>query len=341
MDLNKTWLGIAIGGGASAIYGKSGYILQFLNCAHPTSQVSCVVGGVRAGLAIHANCGVSFALLTGVGGPKDLERAQGGGYDFAIDLGIRFGDIVKSGGYIGMAIEDGIKELNRLFYTTDLAAWIGSERGKAFINALLGELSPSNTVPTLCMFGTPAGAGLGAGIWYEYQSVYEVGAMSAWACVPLAWRLHHYGGDLWLQVKDIPAKDGSEIIFFGKEFCYGLDGVMHFAEPKRIRHSPSDIVSYKTYSSGIVIGNKLQEKPSFQKGRGAPPPDGGINLSLRSLQSSRGLFYNSDITSGSTMNMGIGIRFDGQLVWESYTSTQVVVGNSSLSTITPQSNWQY
>lgn len=64
--LNKTWLGIAIGGGASVLYGKAGYILQFLNLEHLNNSVSCAVGGVRMGAALHASCGFSFALMTGV-----------------------------------------------------------------------------------------------------------------------------------------------------------------------------------------------------------------------------------------------------------------------------------
>lgn len=343
MSLNKTWLGIAIGGGVAAGYGKAGHIIQFVNCAQPTNLVSCVVGGVRVGAALHANCGVSFVLMTGVGGPKDLERATGGGYDFAIDLGIRFGEIVKSGGYIGMAIEDGIKELDRLFLATDLAAWIGSERGKAFINALAGELAPSNTKPTLCIFGSPAGAGLGAGIWYEWQSVYQIGAMEAWACVPLSWRLMQSNGNLWLQIKDIPAKNGSEVVVFGKEFSYGIDGVIQFAEPENIQQTPGTTLRYRSTSTGIVQNNVLQEKPKFQSGRSPAPQGGGINLSVRSLGGVRGVLGGlSEIPANSVLNLGLGIRHQGQLVWEGYQSAKLYTsGKGGVSPITPTSVWAY
>lgn len=341
--LNKTWLGIAVGGGAAVLYGKAGYILQFVNLDHANNTVSCTVGGVRVGAALHASCGVSFALMTGVGSPKDLEAVTGSGFDFAADLGGRFAEIAKLGGRAGSAVADGVASLNKIQTIADLKAFLGTERGKVFINSITGDFAPSNSTPSLFMFGTPVGAGIGAGIWYEWQEVYEVGAMSAWACVPLCWRLVNFNGSLWLQIKDIPAKDGSKITVFGKQFSWGIDGVIHFAEPKGIAQTSGATQRYSSHTAGIVMNNRLEEDPAFQKGRGASPPGGGINLSVRSLGAVQSVFGSlTSIPVDSTFDMGLGIRFEENLVWESYESAKLcTAGNGSISAITQNSGWKF
>jgi hypothetical protein len=247
------------------------------------------------------------------------------------------------GGRAGEAVANGVASLNKIQTIVDLKAFLGTERGKVFINSITGNFAPSNSTPSLFMFGTPVGAGIGAGIWYEWQEVYEVGAMSAWACVPLSWRFVNFNGGLWLQIKDIPAKNGSKITVLGKQFSWGVDGVVHFMEPDGFAHTKGAVQRFRSQTTGIIENNRLQEDPAFQKGRGVAPPGGGINLSIRSLGAVRDFLGSlTPIPAESTVDLGLAIRFEDQLVWESYESAKLcTAGNGAISTVTQNSGWRY
>ena len=105
MNMNRVWVGYAVGGGTIGVIGGAGHIVRFHNVAHPRRTIHCVVRGMRLGAAIHFGAGVSLAFLTGVTSARDLRHIEAGGYDFAIDMVGRWGELIKGGGKLGAALK--------------------------------------------------------------------------------------------------------------------------------------------------------------------------------------------------------------------------------------------
>lgn len=335
MSIQGMWLGVAGGGGAIFVGGVAGHMAYLVNCAAPSnSHMQCVVTSARAGLAAHAGVGASIVVMSGINSSQDLTNLTSQGTDFVFDLGAKWGAAIKGGGRIAQAA----KCLCMADDFTDVQKYVAGEPGKALINWLAGDLELSATNPSFAMLGTPFGAGVGAGVFYEWQNVYTAGSSEAWYYAPINWRLKRHNNQYWIQVRNIPADDGTKLVIMGKCFELGPDGVVDLYTSNRT-------LGRRNYSTGIVEKGKLIEDPSSPGAAKSAPPGGGINLSARNIMGVRNILSFRSIRPNSSLPFGLALRLENkeqELVRQSKTSTTLeFMGNTGLSPLTRESTWIY
>ena len=304
MSMRKTWVGIAGGGGVSLIGGIASHYIKFINMENTNAEMTCGVSGLRLGAVAHIGGGASLAIMTGVSTRADVRGLKSSGVDFAVDLGAKWGAMIKAGGWAAR----GLKALNTVSDLPKLRLWAGSEAGKGFVNFLTGDLDLSDAKPSFAMVGTPAGAGLGAGVWYEWQKVTAFDGARAWDFFKPYWRLHTHMGEHWLQMVQIPAEDGTSLIVNFREDVWGYDNSLDVREP--FLDGTSSVIS------GIVKDQCLHEDPSNVAALKNAPPGGGLNLSWRTLAGRWTRDGVKPIEGNTKMGVGLDVATDGKTVWE-------------------------
>ena len=305
MSLKTTWVGLAGGAGATVIGGIASHYVHFVNMGNTNARIHAGVSGLRLGAAAHIGGNASLAIMTGVSKRADVRGLKSSGLDFAVDLGAKWGDIIKGGGRAAQ----GLKMLQKVSDIPTLKLWAKSEAGKSFVNGLTGDLSLSHKKPSFAMFSIPfAGAGVGAGIWYEWQKVIALGGAQAWNFFKPRWRLHKHMGNLWLQIGNVPEVDGKSLIVNFREDVWGHDTSLEVKEPF--------LKGWSTVISGTVKDHFLYEDAKS----GAPvknaPPGGGLNLSWRTLA---GRWTRNGVVAckaNEKFGVGLDVATGGKGVWE-------------------------
>lgn len=318
MSSNSTWIGIA---GSATAKGSVGYTLgstvqhlHLWNCGNPKSlQAACVVTGSLNGLALHAGLGTSVAIITGVQHKAQLNGLVSSGWDFAIDVGGKIGDAIKTASR-SPSILKAVLEYQK---SADLATWLASESGKTAVNSMTGDFGLANGTPCFEIFSTPAGAGLGAGVWYENQTLSLCGSGLAWENVTINWRLVKHRDSIWLQMRNIPEKDGEELGVIGKQFhTLYPDGLVTLGQPK------GSILG----DARVVVRNGcIHEIDTAARLVGSPPEGGGINLSAREIGHVSNFPYvkNQFIDWDSVMRLGFRLQGEKKVLWQSGDATEV------------------
>lgn len=336
VDYNKAWVSIVSGGGGglSLIAGAGVYFMSFFNVASPSNWIHCGVKCTRLGVVAHAGASHAIGLMVGVKNEGDVRGLTGGGWDFAVDIGARIGAMFKAGSKAGKAL----KVLQGMSKAVGTAKGVGSsEAGKAIINAFDGNFDLDSKGRGFYLFGTPAGLGIGAGVWYEWQEVQALGGADAWNFHKPKWRVIAHNGELWLQMKGIPEKDGATVIFDFREEAWGYDGSLKVTEPSSI--GPS------TVQSGEVKGFRLHEQP-YKNIKGAPP-GGGVNLTRMTLEGRYDVegFWNKKVVitklANQTLSIGLDCAVDAKRVWETddYTKIKTDAKGDFTQVINPTKKW--
>lgn len=233
MGRSATWYGVGItAGGMAIVVGDGTYLMVFVNDAHPEKRMLCLVKGVRGGLALHMGGGLVVGKLDGVTEATQVNGIDGAGFDFALDIGAKYADLIKGGRYAGAAARL-LKNYNDF---PSLVATVLEDSSKALINHLTGDLSTSNNKPSYAIIGVPgAGTGLGGGAWYEYQKMIAIGAESLWRQANTRWALSRIAGRTFLRVQGMPEVDGTSVIASAFENVDArAPGWLTFAKPEEI-----------------------------------------------------------------------------------------------------------
>ncbi len=320
MSLRTTWVGVAVSATAKISVGYTlGNTQQYIhlyNCENPRwLHQPCTIVGKLNGLAAHAALGTSVAVITGVSHKALLEGLVSTGYDFAFDVGGRAGETVKTAAR-APSLVDALKEA---YNKKNMIEWLLSEAGKSAVNGVTGDLSLANGKPSFALWGTPVGAGLGVGVWYETQTLHLAGTRLAWDQAQIRWRLVKSGDSLWLQMQGIPEADGVELTVVGKEFhTLYPDGRVRLGQPGSRNLGTAN-------ATAVVRDGMIHEKSNVAGMVGKPPPGGGINLSSRSVDYVTDFPYTTAVPIDKKDYLDLGFRLvkDKRTVWESGDSTRV------------------
>ncbi len=337
MSTKKLWIGVAGGAGLSVIGGIATHFICFFNWADPSQQIWCGVACKRLGVVAHVGGNVSIAVMTGVGGRPDVRGLTSSGADFAIDLGAKWGAMIKAGGKTLKAI----KLLGKMSDAATMKKWISSESGKAFFNWMTGDLGIDLNKKGFTMFGTPAGLGLGAGIWYEWQKVQSLAGADAWNFSKPEWRLLKHKGKIWLQMKGIPQEDGAEVHIFNLRIDeIGPDSTLRFTEREGISKG------YLATMFGETKNFRLVHK-DYQKDADAPA-GGGFNLSRYKLEGRvdvKGFWDRKVVTTplpNQTFGIGLEVWSGKQRVWstDDYVKVKTDASGQIAQIVNPGNKWK-
>ncbi|MGL4238596.1 hypothetical protein [Tabrizicola sp.] len=261
MDYSDKWLGIAGGGfSGSAIIGGSVYQLTMWNMGGDPVPVQALITGGRIGVSLQVDAGHAVCLLTGVKNLRVQSKVESSGIDWGLSVGAKIDSLLKgSGELVKLAAKGG--------------NWAGQEAAKAIVQKEMGDLDIfSKTKADFVLIPTPASVGIGAGLWYEWQTMRPVGGDQTWRYLKPKWRVTSNAGRLLLRMTDIPEPDGTPIVLRVLFDRFGPDttAIWSSSQPHRsLRSGNPNILGY-------VYGGKL-----YPSQRAVGDLDDGIDLSER------------------------------------------------------------
>ncbi|WP_305988640.1 hypothetical protein [Roseibium sp. MMSF_3544] len=259
---DTTWIAL-LGGGFSGSVLAGGSVFQFdlWNMGSKRLPVQVLVVGKRAGLM--AEVGTAFALLlvTGCKSAREMNGITSSGVDWEASL---VGDLdagIKSGAKL---FKEVMKHAGKK--TGD---WALQESGKRLAQWITNDLGVVQPGPQFNLLPTPLSVSAGAGIFYEWQTLYLLDNEIGWNYISPKYSVENRSGSVYMQMKDIPVKDGTTIhLGFGVSEWLSIDPNIRWASTRtgpRIGRS-------KLHIECTVYGGVLYESRS----RNSEP---GINLS--------------------------------------------------------------
>lgn len=260
---STTWLGKAGAGfSGSLIGGGSVYQLNMWNMAGGQVPIPVLIVGKRVGLSAQVDMGHCVCLMTGVSGPHAFSEIRSRGVDWALSLGKNVDSVVKSSGQVGQLFLDAARHTGN---------WAAQESAKKAVQAVMGDFTIRPSGPSFTLLPTPLSVGIGAGIFYEWQTLTQVGSDVAWRYVKPDWWLENSGGGVTLHMSSIPEKDDSQIGLQFRVKRFGSDDQLIFDS------SRTGLVNMRRTNRLTTVLGRVRE------GRLVDPSSGTFGLNLSSL----------------------------------------------------------
>ncbi|WP_029061811.1 hypothetical protein [Labrenzia sp. DG1229] len=259
---DTTWIAL-LGGGFSGSVLAGGSVFQFdlWNMGSKRLPVQVLVVGKRAG--IMAEIGSAFALLlvTGCKTEREMDGITSSGIDWEASL---VGDLdasIKSGAKL---FKEVMKHAGK-----KTGEWAVQESGKRLAQYITNDLGIVKSGPQFNVLPTPLSVSAGAGIFYEWQKLHLLDNEIGWNYISPKYSVENKGGTVYMQMKDIPVKDGTTIhLGFGVSEWLSIDPDIRWTQT---RGGPS-IGRSKLHIDCVVYGGVLYQT----RNKGSHP---GINLS--------------------------------------------------------------
>lgn len=204
VDWNNAW-GAVVGGGVQggAVVGAGGSLLMLHNLGEREEEIACLVAHARAGAWAGVSAAHAVAIALNVRSAAQLHGYKSSGWDFQIDIGVKVGTVLKGGKVLGKLLLEAGKQVVGKKATRDLLKNIVENITRTTVN-----YGPDTT--RFLMLATPAGGGLGLGVFYEWLTVYTTGRL-LWQKAKVYWRIEQTGSAIELQMRNVPAENGAKL----------------------------------------------------------------------------------------------------------------------------------
>lgn len=225
-DPETTWVGL-LGGGVSGsiIGGGSIYQIDLWNMGSNPLPVRVLVTGKRLGVVAEAGTALAALVVTGCRSGKDMDGITSSGLDWEIAIGVKGSAMVKTGAKLFkvMASEAAAKAIN----------WAAHESTKRFVQWAMKDFSlfekgskQFNLIPY------PLSIGIGAGIFYEWQTLNILGGDIGWKHIKPSWTAENFQNSVYFQLLDIPEQD-SQLVRLGFSIPeWGIDPYIKWKKEK-------------------------------------------------------------------------------------------------------------
>lgn len=204
---STTWLGL-LGGGVSGsiIGGGSVWQMDLWHMGGDPLPVRVLVTGKRLGVMAEVGTAFAFLMVTGCKSGKEMDGITSSGIDWELAVGLKGSAIVKTGAKLFkvMAAQAAAKTVN----------WAAHESAKTFAQWVMNDLGIIMPGKTFKLIPSPLAFGVGAGIFYEWQTLNLLGGKIGWQHISPRWTVENYSGGVYFQLLDIPEQDG-ELIHLG------------------------------------------------------------------------------------------------------------------------------
>lgn len=241
-----TWLGL-LGGGVSGsiIGGGSIYQIDLWHMGGNPLPVRVMVTGKRFGAIAEVGTALAALIVTGCRTAKDMDGITSSGLDWELAVGLKGSSIVKAGAKLfkTLAADAAAKSFN----------WAAHESAKRFVQWTMNDLGVVQEGKQFNLLPSPAGIGIGAGIFYEWQTLNLMGGKIGWQHLSPSWTASNYDGGVYFQLLDIPEQD-EETLHLGFAIPeWGIDPFIRWKKDKG-----SGRVGQKSYHiDGFVYGGAL------------------------------------------------------------------------------------
>lgn len=241
-----TWLGL-LGGGVSGsiIGGGSIYQIDLWHMGGNPLPVRVLVTGKRLGAMAEVGTALAALVVTGCRTGKEMDGITSSGIDWEFAVGLKGSSIVKAGAKLfkTLAADAASKAVN----------WAAHESGKRFMQWVMNDLGVVQEGKQFNLIPSPVGIGVGAGIFYEWQTLNLLGGKIGWQHLSPSWTAENYNGGVYFQLLDVPEQDGESLHLGFSIPEWGIDPYICWKKDKG-----SGRVGQKNYHiDGIVYDGAL------------------------------------------------------------------------------------
>jgi hypothetical protein len=204
LNYDTTWLGL-LGGGVSGsiIGGGSIYQIDVWNMSGKPLPARVLVKGTRVGIVAEAGTALAMLIVTGCHTAKDMDGITSSGLDWELAVGLKGSALVKTGSKLfKMVVGHAIAET---------ANWAVHESAKRLVQWAMDDLGVVKPGKQFNLLPSPLAFSIGAGIFYEWQTLKLLGGKIGWQYISPKWMVETYNGNVRLQLFDIPEQDGEEV----------------------------------------------------------------------------------------------------------------------------------
>ncbi len=221
MEYSDKWLGKLGGGlGASVVAGFSVCQAEVWSMAGGRVPMRVLITGKRLGLTANAEAGHYIVLVTGVRSPSCFHEIKSKGVDWVLTIGGKADAVVKSTGKLGRALWSASKSAGN---------WAAQESAKKAVQGAMGDFNLPTKEPGFILLPTPLATGLGAGLYYEWQTLVKLGDDIAWEYVKPNWWLEVNQRNVLLHMDSIPEQDDVTIPLQITQKVFGPDNILRFS----------------------------------------------------------------------------------------------------------------
>jgi hypothetical protein len=204
---DTTWVGL-LGGGVSGsiIGGGSIYQIDVWHMGGDPLPVRALITGKRLGVMAELTTALAAIVVTGCRSGKEMDGITSSGIDWEFAVGLKASAIVKTGAKLfqSMAAQAAATGVN----------WAVHESAKRFVQWTVDDLGIVLPGKAFNLIPSPVSFGVGAGIFYDWQTLKLLGGKIGWQHISPRWTVENFQGGVYFQLLDIPEQDG-ELVHLG------------------------------------------------------------------------------------------------------------------------------
>lgn len=222
---DTTWVGL-LGGGVSGsvLGGGSIYQIDLWHMGGDPLPVRALVKGKRVGVVAEVGTAFAALIVTGCRKGKEMDGITSSGIDWELAVGLKGSAIVKTGAKLfqAMAAQAAAKSFN----------WAVHESTKRFVQWTMNDLGIVQSGKQFNLLPSPISFGIGAGIFYEWQTLNLLGGKIGWQYISPCWTAENFQGGVYFQLLDVPEQDG-ELLHLGFSIPeWGIDPYIRWKKEK-------------------------------------------------------------------------------------------------------------
>jgi hypothetical protein len=225
LDYNTTWIGI-VGGGVSGsvVAGGSVYQIDVWNMGSKPRPARVLVTGKRVGAVAEVGTAHAMVIVTGCQTPQEMHGITSSGLDWEAKAIIQGSALVKTGAKLFTTVA--------AHAAAEAIDWASQESAKRLVQWWMDDLGVVQPGKQFNLLPSPIGVGVGAGIFYAWQTMHLLGGDVAWQYISPNWWMENINGIVRLQMNNIPEQDGTKVRIGFSVPEWGLDPYIHWKKKK-------------------------------------------------------------------------------------------------------------
>src|SRR3990172_4738109 len=174
-----------------------------------------LITGKRVGAMAEAGASHALLIVTGCRTAKDMDGIEDSGLDWELAVGLKGSALLKTGATLFKTVcaEVCAKTVN----------WAAHESAKRLVQWTMDDLGIIKPGRQFNLLPSPLSFAVGAGIFYEWQTLHFLGGKIGWQYISPKWYIDTVRGNVWLQMYNIPEQNGEEVRIGFSVPEWGLD----------------------------------------------------------------------------------------------------------------------
>lgn len=272
-----------------------------------------LVKGLRVGAVAEAGTALAILIVTGCSSAREMEGIVSSGLDWELAVGFKGSAIAKTGAKLLTAVTS--------HATTKGINWAVHESAKRLVQWAMDDLGIVKPGKQFNLLPSPVAFSVGAGVFYEWQTLHLLGGKIGWQYISPKWYLEKVNGNVWLQLYNIPEQDGENVSIGFSVPEWGVDPYIKWKKKSEV-YSGNGRINLNGYAYDGYFCERSD-------GMGYT----GLNLSkfVPTGRSESGFFsvkHTNEVKKSGTLKVRIVVfRFGGITYWEADNTIEMILGS--------------